>query len=229
LYLLSQHLTDDNADALLAEARGKTRREIEAILARWFPRPDVLPSITPLPEPQPAAALPITLPGTGTSSGPVTSTRTQTRLQLEPLSASSYRVEFTASAELRGKIEQARNLLSHAIPSGDLAALFERALDELLRVETRRRMGAGRPRKARALKPGSRHVPVDVARSVRERDGHQCTFVDEQGRRCSEKRFISIEHRDPFALGGPPTVENLCLLCVSHNAAAARGSLVKRT
>ena len=48
------------------------------------------------------------------------------------------------------------------------------------------------------------------------------TFVDEQGRRCSEKRFISIEHRDPFALGGPPTVENLCLLCTSHNAHAAR-------
>ena len=48
LFLLSGHLTEDNADPLLAATRGKTRREIELVIARWFPKPDVLPSITPL-------------------------------------------------------------------------------------------------------------------------------------------------------------------------------------
>ena len=48
LALLCPKVTQANAQELLDEARGKTRREIEALLARRFPRPDVLPSITPL-------------------------------------------------------------------------------------------------------------------------------------------------------------------------------------
>src|SRR5687768_4442484 len=39
LALLSRHLTEKNAAALLSAARGKPRREIERLLARWFPRP----------------------------------------------------------------------------------------------------------------------------------------------------------------------------------------------
>jgi hypothetical protein len=61
--------------------------------------------------------------------------------------------------------------VSHALPSGDLAALFERALDALIERETKRRLGAGKPRKRRALGPDSRHVPVDELRQVWERDG----------------------------------------------------------
>jgi hypothetical protein len=33
---------------------------------------------------------------------------------------------------------------------------------------------------------------------------------------------LTIEHRTPFALGGPPTLENLCLLCSAHNLENAR-------
>jgi hypothetical protein len=72
------------------------------------------------------------------------------------------------------------------------------------------------------LAPGSRHVPVEIARQVWERDGSQCTFVDERGRRCSARRFLTLEHRQPFALGGPATVDNICLLCKSHNGHTAR-------
>jgi hypothetical protein len=170
LYLLAKHLTDDNCEALLAEARGKSKREIELLIARWFPRPDAEQRITPLTdspapprlasqgEPDPSGQpTSIALPGKGESGAP---------FKLEPLSVSSYRVQFTASAELYAKIENARELLSHALPTGDLAALFERALDELLEREMKRRMGAGRPRKRRTLKHGSRHVPVEVARQV---------------------------------------------------------------
>jgi hypothetical protein len=65
-------------------------------------------------------------------------------------------------------------------------------------------------------------VPVAIQRAVWERDGSQCTFVDSQGCRCAERRFLTLEHRTPFALGGPPTLENLCLLCSAHNLASAR-------
>ena len=51
LFLLSTHLTEQNAEALLSEARGKSRRQLEKLLARWFPRPDVESRIEPLMEP----------------------------------------------------------------------------------------------------------------------------------------------------------------------------------
>ena len=220
LALLCPKVTEANVHELLEEARAKTRREIEALLARRFPRPDVLPSITPL---QP------TLLEQG-NSGPgalpeqpaQSAEPTPPRARVEPLSASSFRVEFTASAELRQKLELAQNLLSHAVSSGDLSSLFERAIDELLAAELKRRMGAGKPRARRSLREGSRHVPVEVSRAVWERDSFQCTFVDEHGRRCSEKRFITLEHKQPFARGGPPTVDNLALLCKAHNTHRAR-------
>jgi hypothetical protein len=65
-------------------------------------------------------------------------------------------------------------------------------------------------------------VPVEVAAVVWERDGGQCTFVDAEGRRCSERRFLTLEHTHPHALQGPSTVTNLSLLCASHNAQSAR-------
>jgi len=144
------------------------------------------------------------------------------RSKLEPLSASSYRIEFTASAELYAKLERARELLSHTVPRGELAMVIERALDALVEGEMRRRVGAGQQQKRRPLKPGSRHVPREVARIVWERDGGQCTFVDAEGRRCSERCYLTLEHRHPWSLGGPPTADNICLLCAAHNAHTAR-------
>jgi hypothetical protein len=235
LFLLGRYLNDENAEELLAEARGKSRREIEKMLAIRFPRPDVPASIEAVGTP----TLPLDTDasdGAGADGGvsgqsqwftcprPGTSTARggDSRSRLEPLSADRYRVEFTASAALRAKIEQARELTSHALPSGDLALLFERALEELIERELKRRVGAGKPRRGVKPRPGSRHVPIAVARQVRERDGNQCTFVDSTGRRCPERRFLTLEHRHPFSLGGPDTVENLCLFCEAHNEHAAR-------
>jgi hypothetical protein len=239
LFLLDRYLNDENAEGLLAEARGKSRRELEKLLAILFPRPDVPSSIEALGT-TPTLALGAEASGgrlssSGPSRGfacPETGTETSTarggepcgdsRSRVEPLSAERYRVEFTASAALRAKIEQARELTSHALPNGDLALLFERALDELIERELKRRVGAGKPRRGVKLRPGSRHVPLAVAKQVWERDGSQCTFVDPTRRRCHERRFLTLEHRHPFSLGGAPTVENLCLLCKAHNAHAAR-------
>ncbi|HMJ09757.1 MAG TPA: hypothetical protein VK524_00055 [Polyangiaceae bacterium] len=84
----------------------------------------------------------------------------------------------------------------------------------LIEKEARRRRGTGKKRKQCAQKPGSRHVAVTVANAVWERDESQCTFVDAEGRRCSARRFLTLEHVQPHSLKGPPTVENLSLsLC----------------
>ena len=51
----------------------------------------------------------------------------RTRAKVVPLSALSYRVESTASAELFAKLEHASELVSHAVPSGGLPTLLDRA------------------------------------------------------------------------------------------------------
>ena len=57
LFLLARVLTPDdpgkspageNADGLLAESRGKSRAEIEKVIATWFPRPDVPTTLRPI-------------------------------------------------------------------------------------------------------------------------------------------------------------------------------------
>src|SRR5262245_16592696 len=136
LFLLDRYLNDENAEELLAAARGTSRRELEKILAVRFPRPDVSSSIEAL-APAAASARAATAPP-ATTSGPSSwftcpgaagadaSTAGGGKLagdfrsRIEPLSAERYRVEFTASATLREKIEQARELLSHALPNRDL-------------------------------------------------------------------------------------------------------------
>jgi 5-methylcytosine-specific restriction endonuclease McrA len=218
LFLLSGHLTEENAEQLIAEARGKSKRQLEELIARWSPRPDVPATVTPL-APMPAQTELSTMSGTGNPAPPAQTPRPR----VEPLSPARVRVEFTAHAAFREKLEQAQNLLSHQLPSGDLATILELGLELLIAEETKRRSGTGKPRKRRETKPGSRHVPVEVQRAVRERDGDQCTFTRRRGASLfSEIRFLTIEHIDPFAKGGPTTVDNCCLLCQPHNAHRAR-------
>jgi 5-methylcytosine-specific restriction endonuclease McrA len=224
LFLLAPYLTNENADALLGEARGSSRQGIEQLIARWYPKPNIESRIDPVAS-QPA--LPLQERGDARSGRSPASTCPETdpwvsRTRLEPLSASTYRVQFTAGEELFAKIKRAKELLSHVVSSGDLPALIERAIDALIEQEVRRRRGAGGPRKRRLQKPGSRHVAVEVVAEVWRRDAGQCSYVDAEGRRCSERRFLTIEHVQPHARGGPSTVENLSILCSNHNAHSAR-------
>jgi 5-methylcytosine-specific restriction endonuclease McrA len=67
-----------------------------------------------------------------------------------------------------------------------------------------------------------RRCPAAVARAVFLRDGQQCSYVSPDGRRCSARRWLELDHIDPFALGGESTVENLRLRCRAHNQRHAR-------
>ena len=60
---------------------------------------------------------------------------------LEPRSAETYCLQLNASPELKAKLEQARDLMSHANPSGDLAVVVERALELLIQKLKTRRFG----------------------------------------------------------------------------------------
>src|SRR6187401_2187744 len=97
LFVLSRYVTPENADELLGEACGKSRSELQHLLARLFPRPDVAERIAPI------AGLGAGGAVTGLGAG-----ADEFRGRTEPLSASRYRVEFTASSEFRDKLDRAR-------------------------------------------------------------------------------------------------------------------------
>src|SRR5260221_2110949 len=70
--LLRDYLTPENHQELLEEASGKTKLQVQEMLARRFPRPDVASTIRKLPSPRaPALAPPLTptlaLPRSGPS------------------------------------------------------------------------------------------------------------------------------------------------------------------
>ena len=140
---------------------------------------------------------------------------------VEPLSPDRYKVQFTASARLRDKLEWLSALMRSEVPDGDLAAIIEAAVTEKLeRIEARRYARTSAPRKELGdtdTSPTSRHIPAAVRRAVRERDGNRCRYVDERGRRCSERNRLEFHHRHPFGMGGDHSPANLGLVCSSHN------------
>jgi hypothetical protein len=140
---------------------------------------------------------------------------------IEPIAPARYRVQFTASAELRDKLERLRALMRHAVPDGNLALLIDAAVSEKLeKLEARRfgrRTGPHAEAESRGTPPRSRHVPAAVKRAVFERDGGRCRYTDENGKRCSAREGLEIHHRHPFSHGGGHSAGDLGLLCRSHN------------
>jgi hypothetical protein len=144
------------------------------------------------------------------------------RATIEPLAPARFRVQFTASAQLRDKLEKLQALMRPSIPDGDLAAVIEAAVTEKLqRLEARRFGRTPSPRTSVSTtdtSPRTRHVPAAVKRHVHERDGGQCHFVDAQGRRCPERSRIELHHRIPWGVGGDHSPGNVAETCSMHNA-----------
>ncbi|MEO7035389.1 MAG: hypothetical protein ABI548_15790 [Polyangiaceae bacterium] len=175
LCALNPYLNQENAAELFGACSSKSRRQVEEILAARFPRPDVRdlirrvpdkPAIRPSaarvasPEPSSPSALP-SVPASEPSEPSEPSERAAINApsprgfqrgearRIEPLSVDRYGFHFTGNANLKAKVEHARALLSHELPSGELAALFERALDALITDREKRRFAVGRkPRRA---------------------------------------------------------------------------------
>jgi len=144
---------------------------------------------------------------------------------VKPLATDRYEIRFTANAATRDKLKVAQDLLRHVVPSGDVAAIFDRALSELIEAHSRRKMAVvRRPAKARAVAAGarrmvddSRDVAAEVKRAVWLRDRGRCAFIGASGHRCSERGFLEYHHVVPYAVGGKATIANIQLRCRAHN------------
>lgn len=243
------------AEDLLRAAERRTKAEIAMLIATRFPREDVPTSLrpvagaTPTPSEAPASngtSLPVeeaqascasleSVPermeflGNSAISTPNAAPTPAPRPSIAPLSAESYELRCTISREFHERLRRAQDLLSHAVPSGDLVQVLERCVDALLaRAEgtgsaTAAKPGPGRTPAANALDP--RRVPVAMRRLVRKRDGGRCTFLSESGRRCAARKRLECDHIVPLAKGGRTSLDNLRLVCRAHNQHLAEREL----
>jgi hypothetical protein len=189
---------------------------------------------------------------TGAAAGPSRASEPElqgpasTSPRIAPADSAPYLLRIPLERTTVEKLHRAQAMLGHAIPSGDLAAVLDRALDALLAQLDRRKFAATRPRPATApaspppsapaprerhrrpsapspegRTPGravqSRYVPASVRRAVWERDQGRCTFISTAGHRCATRSLLEFHHVESFARGGQATVEGMRLRCRTHN------------
>jgi hypothetical protein len=235
--LLAPRLTPENQGNLLAAASYKSRREVEELLARWFPQAEVGASVRKLPAPAPAPSPTPLQPATGPTAASLDGTEVDSAAAIAPtamvaadtrpparrphlvtpLAPDRYQIRFTADARTCEKLKLAQDLLRHAVPDGNPAEIFDRALTALLEQLARRKFATTRrPHASRSQSPNSRNIRAEVRRAVVARDAGRCAFAA-QDRRCGERAFLEFHHVLPYARGGPPTLGNIQLRCRAHN------------
>jgi hypothetical protein len=226
--LLAPVLNDGNWEVVVAEASGQSKREVEKLVARLEPKPDVPTTVRKLPAGR-SAVIPeqrgpegplLAPPG----AAPAAPAPIDKRPIVAPLAPERYRVQFTIGEETEKKLRRLQALLKREIPNGDPGVIFDRALSMLLeKVENRKNGLTARPRVARESAHGSRNMPAETRRAVMRRDGGQCAFLAPDGRRCTSRVFMEYHHATvPYGQGGQATVENIALHCRAHNAHEAR-------
>ena len=222
--LLAPHLTPGNHREVLDSARGKRKPEVEEIVARLSPRPDVPASVRRLPwvrlaAPVPASTSPAATPVSDAGTHipiPPTHPLPVGPVAVMPLSPDRYKLQVTIGGETLEKLRCAQDMLGHSLPSGDQASVLDRALTTLLVDLARKKFAnTSKPRPSRGTKWGD--PPASVQRAVWVRDLGRCAFVGSGGHRCNERRFIEFHHLDPKALGGEASVDNIELRCRRHN------------
>ena len=257
--LLAPHLTADNHADVLAAAHGKTKLEIQEIVARVAPRPDAPTSArrvaTSRPELSPPTAAvtgaslvspplvspplvsPPLISAPAISAPPAADARTAAlpptrepalgatvapppvpRATVTPLSPERYKLQVTISGETLEKMRLAKDTLSHAIPTGDDAAILARAFDALLEKLAKQKFAATeKPCVSPGTKIAGQDVTAAIKRSVWVRDLGHCRYIGPTGHRCDERRFVEFHHTDPRALGGEASVDLVELRCRRHN------------
>ena len=229
IHRLKAHLTPENHEHVLAASKHKTIRQIEELVARIAPQPDVPSTLRALPQ-KPEAACATTMPLQSTPAllpaGPRPRPPAPQRApDPAPLSPGRYKLVVTLGEAAKGKLDQLQDLLAHQIPNSDPAAIIERALEALLTQVHKQKTGITEKPRAPKAKPKPTTAqrtrvrpPNGVRREVWKRDTGRCAFVGEDGHRCNETRGLEFAHIHPWAKGGDDTAVNLSLRCIAHNA-----------
>ncbi|MFN8391781.1 MAG: HNH endonuclease signature motif containing protein [Bdellovibrionota bacterium] len=241
-----------NARELLCELSGKSKDEVQRIVAYHLP---IEPSkLADKIEPVCAARTNAAVFGQASmfehdQNSSYSRAGVTTILPTE-CSEELYRISFTASAPMKAKLERAQELLE----AYDVESVLDRALDEFLSKHCpKERLKRRKAREERRLlrqgarivsavdtvqavagevvsampaaeaDPAARRFPsLKLRDEVLERDGHQCTYEAPDGTRCCATGKLELDHRIPWAYGGRTELGNLRTVCRAHNHMFAR-------
>jgi hypothetical protein len=144
-------------------------------------------------------------------------------------------VTLTLTASLQSKLEKLKNLMAHRHPNPSISEQLEMLADLALqrldpstrpieprKISTSERSAPGRRSGAEAHslapKARTRFIPISARRAIWNRAGHRCEYRASDSRiRCSRRHLLQVDHRLAFSRGGGNGLENLQLLCATHN------------
>ncbi len=148
-------------------------------------------------------------------------------------------IKLLVTDDLLEKVQKLNLMLSHTNPGQKILNLFERLVDQELERQEKKRSfkttpvshpAAGQFKRVLSGKHGQRSesspqtiptftkaIPVKTRRLIFVRAGSKCEFPN-----CNSTYQLQIDHRQPRALGGDHSPENLRVLCRVHNFHEAR-------
>jgi hypothetical protein len=185
--MIAPVLTSENQNQWLSAAATLSKRELEKEIAKEFPEKQI---------------------------------QEQTRY------ASEKRIELKLgiSEELYEMLKRIQDIASSQSQN---ALNLEQTLQEMAEVYLEKKdpiKKAERAQKRTSPKPvpgqessNPRFIPASVQHAVRLRDHGQCSFLNSNGKRCDEKRWLDFHHIQPVSEGGQSNLENLRLLCRGHH------------
>ncbi len=215
-----------------------TRKETEEYLVTLRPKPVFEPSIRKRPSGRQPAAPPqqqqpqddkITpkAPQAPLEQTPPKSSPTI----LQPAKPDAFNFRFTADRDFKDKFERLAEVLGVENAQKHMADIFEKALDIALEKKDPKKKLERRKKRENSSKAKSclneiakndepaksRYIASEVSERVHARSNYQCEFHACDGRRCSSRTGLQIEHVRPFGIFHSNDERFLKLLCPAHN------------
>jgi hypothetical protein len=145
------------------------------------------------------------------------------------------KITFAADRSFSDKIERMRRVLSGKYPMGaDLETIFNEAMECYLdrhdpKKKTKKKRvsksGCSNGKKSKSAK--TRYIPACVKREVLKRDNYCCSYKGADGKACESSWRLEFDHITPLAKGGKTETDNLRVLCAAHNRLEAERELGK--
>jgi hypothetical protein len=132
------------------------------------------------------------------------------KAKVKPQADGSVRLEVTFSEEGHKDLLRVKELLSHALPGGELREVLEKALRFYLEKKEPKSTSAAE------AAPLQKTTPAQVRRQIFQRD-KICQFKAKSGRVCGSRHQLEVDHIQMRFYGGNNEPENLRLLRRKHN------------